>query len=76
VIQQIIGLWIFSMLVHLLGWNSEKAATRENIRRHYHIVITEECVTRYQVLGLLVQTSSVTMLCMPIAELFYRLTGP
>lgn len=75
-IQQIIGLWISSMLVHLLGWNSEKAAIRENIRRHYNIAITEECVTCCQVLGLLVRTSSVTMLCMVTAELFYRLTGP
>ncbi len=73
---QIIGLWIFAMLVHLLRWKDEKASVRENILSHYNMVITEQCVTRYQVLGLLVQTSSVTMLCMLIAELFCRLTGP
>jgi len=69
-VRQIIGLWIFSIMVHLLSWDREKAAIRENIRKYYNTVITQRFVSRYQMIVLMVKTSSVTLLCMLIAELF------
>jgi hypothetical protein len=64
------------MMGDILQWKSEKTEIRDKILTHYNIVITEQCVTRYQLVGLLVKTSSVTLPCLLIANIFYHLTAP
>lgn len=64
---QLIALFIFSTLVQLLSWQSERETIRLKLRPYFNgDIVSERQVIRYQIVGLIFKSATMTVVCMLI----------
>jgi hypothetical protein len=69
---QTIAMFIFSTLVQLLSWQTERETIKTKLQPYFDgASISENYVTRYQVVGLVFKSATMTILCMVIYAAFW-----
>jgi len=74
---KIIAVFIFCSLVQIPLWQSEREPIREKLQNYlWASRITEQYITKYQMVRLTLKSSAMTAVCMIISSIYWALILP
>ncbi len=71
---QTLSLWFFASLVQLITWDADKSVIRIKLQAYAGgSMISDRYIRRYQIVGLILKSTTVTVLCMVIYCAYWSL---